>query len=279
MVIVAEVELQDDYIVPLPFELIPSDIKGHEKIIVAIDDIPPSKLLLQKVAAFYGSEDCEVLMGKIPPGKEDKTVICVSAQCIVDRALSGTDKSPPADISPLWTKDRFGITAEEAIIVSSTSKEMNRFIHQHMIEYRQRLDNLNIKLDLRSIQNIEECNQVIRKASQQLEKTKKNCRWMCAETVARYIRHNFPVNAWAEEMMEPAVFFVVSKEHSDNQAVVIGSSVEGVFNEIEPANADRFFDVFVGDASVFPIVMDVSFVNGKRIYTKEEYKDYIGGKS
>jgi hypothetical protein len=275
MVIVAIAEPQEDFIVPIPFDLIPSNIQGHEKIIVAIDDIPPSRKLLFEISAFYGSENCEVLSGKLPNSIDEKTVICVSSQCIINKATSQQSKLPPAHISPLWTEDRFGISSEEAMLVDNSSHEMKSSIHCNMAKFRSKLDDLRVNLDLRLIKSIEECHQVIKMASDQLEQTKRDCRWMAAESVARFLRHKFPVQAWPDTMIEPAVLFCVKEEHDDDEAVVLGASIEGVLNEIEPINADRFFNIFVFDASVFPIVMDISFVDGKRVTSQKEYRELM----
>jgi hypothetical protein len=271
MAIVAVAAPQDDFIVPIPFEISPSQIEGNERIIVAIDEIPPSRELMSLISSFYGRENCEILTGKIPPGGDEKSVFCVSSNCIIDKALSQEGTIPPAIISPLWTEDRFGISAEEASIIDGSSHEMTTAIHLYMNEFRNQIENLKINIDLRTINTIKDCQEIIKRANQQLEETKRDCRWMAAEHVAKYLRYNFPVHAWADVMVEPAVFFCVLEKYDDDEAVVLGSSVEGVLNEIEPTIADRFFNVYVPDASVFPIVMDVSFVNGKRVTNREDY--------
>lgn len=278
MAIVAIAEYQDGYVVPIPFDLIPSQIQGNELIIVAIDDIPASRALLSSVYSYYGAENCQILMGKIPQLDEEKSVICITARCLVNKSQDLDGKSPPANISPLWTKDKFGIDLSEALVLDCKSREMMTDIQDTMSAIRSQLDDLKIKIDKRSLDTITNCERIIKQATDELAKTKSDCRWFAAESVAKFMRDKFNVDAWVDILVEPAVLFCVNQE-SDEEAIVIGSSIEGVMNEIEPDNADRFFDEYVYDASVFPIVMDVSFVDGKRITNRKEYYQASGGQS
>jgi len=277
MVIVAQAKIQDNYIVPIPLECIPEELQGNEQIIVAISSVPPEKDLLSSIYAFYGSENCQKIIGKVPPSDEDQTVICIPAHCLLDRAKDLTGKPPPANISPLWTEERFGVSPAEAQMLGSTSKNMMTAIHLRMRKFRKKLDSLKITTNKQSMEVIRNCEHIIQTAQDELEKTKKDCRWFAAEHVAKFLRDKFKVDAWAETLVEPAVLFCISKKMTDEQAMITGCSIEGIMNEIEPDNADRFFDEYIYDASVFPIVMDVSFVEGKRITNQKEYRQSSRG--
>jgi hypothetical protein len=279
MTIIAKAEVQDGFVIPIPIECIPENVKGNEKIIVGVFDVPPSQKHLSDAYSFYGTENCERIIGKIPPGTEEKTIICVPAHCLLDQAKDLEGKPPAAHISPLWTEDRFGVSAGEAEMLGNTSQKMNRAIHLRMRKFRKDLNGLSIKTNKQAIKTIKNCELVIKKAQEELEKTKSECRWFTAECVAKFLRDKFKVIAWVDVLVEPAVLFCVNEKESDDQAVVIGCSIEGVMNEIEPDNADRFFDEYVYDASVFPIVMDVSFIDGKRVIDRKDYYQSSGGMS
>jgi len=277
MVIVAKATIQDNYIVPIPLECLPEEFKGDEPIIVAISSVPPEKDLLSSAYAFYGAENCQKIIGKIPPSEEDQIVICIQSHCLIDHAQDMTGKTPPANISPLWTEERFGVSPVEAQMLEYTSKNMMTAIHLRMRKFRKKLDSLKITTNKRSMEIIRNCEHIIETAQYELEKTKKDCRWFAAEHVAKFLRDKFKVDAWVETLVEPAVLFCISKKMTEEQAMITGCSIEGIMNEIEPDNADRLFDDYIYDASVFPIVMDVSFVEGKRVMSRKEYNQSSKG--
>lgn len=278
MAVLAMVQQCKNYIVPIPFEHNPEDTKGDELIIVVVSEIPPKKNILSEAYSFYGAENCTKLIGKLPNEEEDKLILCVPINCILQK-VSNLEKSPPKSISPLWTKDRFGISPSEAEVMSETSQEMMRAIHLRMTKYRSELGSLKIKTNKESIKIIQKCEELIKTAREEAEKTRTELRWKTAENIAQFIKSKFKVNAWVDMMVEPAVLFCVKAKTSDKQATIIGSSIEGVMNEIEPEDASRFFEEYIYDATVFPVVIDVSFVNGKRITNKKEYYQASGGKS
>jgi len=279
MAIIAQAESQDGYIVPIPIECTPDQLNGDELIIIAISDIPPAPKLLSDAYSYYGAENCQKLIGKIPPSNEERTILCIPSHCLLDRAKDLEGKPPSTHISPLWTEDRFGVSSIEAQILEDTTQEMTKAIHLRMRKFREKLDDLKIKTNKQAVDIIRNCEHIIRTAQEQLEKTKTDCRLFTAECVAKFLRDKFKVDAWVDVLVEPAVLFCVKEESNDDQAVVIGCSIEGVINEIEPDNADRFFDEYVYDASVIPIVMDVSFIDGKRITNRKEYYSIAGGRS
>ena len=58
MAILARAELEDDYVVPIPFDCTPEETKGNEQIIIAVLDIPPDPKQLSEAYSFYGKENC-----------------------------------------------------------------------------------------------------------------------------------------------------------------------------------------------------------------------------
>ena len=277
MATLATVKLHDDYIIPIPFEPCPQENTGDELIIILVSDIPPKRNLLSKAYSFYGADNCQKLIGILPNSEESQMVLCVPLHCILQK-VSNLEETPPG-ISPLWTKDRFGISESEAEIMRETSKDMMSKIQLHMSKFRKDLKSLEIKTDENAISVIQKCEEIIKEARKEAEKVRKETRWKSAESVAQFLKSKFKVNAWVDMMVEPAVLFYVRSKHSDKQATILGMAIEGVMNEIEPENTDRFFDEYIYDACVFPIVMDVSFVDGKRITTKKGYYQASGGKS
>jgi len=271
-------EIYNEYIIPMPFEPIPEETKGDELIIVVVSDIPPKKNVLSQAYSFYGAENCKKLIGKLPNEEEEKLILCVPINCILQK-VRNLEEAPPKSISPLWTKDRFGISASESEVMCETSKKMMTEIHLRMSKFRNELSDLKIKTNKEASKIIQKCEKIIEETQKEVEKIRSEERWNTAESVAQFIKSKFKVNAWVDIMVEPAVLFCVRSKISDKQAMIIGSSIEGVMNEIEPENSHRFFEEYIYDATVFPVVIDVSFVNGKRTTTKKSYYQTSGGKS
>ena len=114
MTIVAKAEFQSNYIIPMPFDLIPENIQGDELIIIAILDTPPSSKQLARIYSFYGEENCHNIIGKLPSSNKDKTVICLKSKDLIGKALNFEGQIPHESICPLWTKEKFGISSLEA---------------------------------------------------------------------------------------------------------------------------------------------------------------------
>lgn len=276
MVILAQADTHNEYIVPIPFNS-SQEKTGDEPIIVFVSDNPPDPKMVSSVYAYYGKENCQVIIGKMPSKKQEQFIICIPSHCVIEKACSLNSLPPPHNISPLWTEDRFGMSPSEAVTLKHTSKNMLSQVSSTMEKYRKKLKELKIKIDKKTIDNIQECEVAIDILKQNLEETKEKTRIHCAKCVARFMKTKYDVDAWVDLHMEPTVLFCVNKKADNDETTVIGSAIEGVMNEVEPGDAERFFNEYVYDASVFPIVMDVSFVEGKRIKSKKEYYEISGG--
>lgn len=279
MAILAQAKKENGFIIPTPIDSIPEKLQRENSIIVAVFDYPCDTEKLDEVYSFYGRENCSRMTGKIVANGEKKTVICVSGSLILNKAIDPNQTPPPQHLSPLWTKDKFGMSPIEAQMSESTSPKVLSEVYKKINQYKKHLNDFQIKTNKTSLETIYNCQKIINEAQEQLEKTKLDCKWFCAESVAKFLRDKFDVNAWASFMEEPAVFFCIKEEKTDDEAVIIGNAIETLFNEIEPDESIRFFDEFVCEASAFPMVADVSFVENKRIKNKEDYQSISGGRS
>ena len=85
MAVVARALVQNEFIVPVPLDLSPKSAKKQSTlVIVTVLDNPPDKQQLSKVYAYYGKENCQKIIGKMPHQLEDKVVICVPAFCLAN---------------------------------------------------------------------------------------------------------------------------------------------------------------------------------------------------
>jgi hypothetical protein len=168
-------------------------------------------------------------------------------------------EAPCSDISPLWTKERYGISPEEATMAFDKDEDINFKILKKQKEYAEILENLKIDMSKSVLNTIKECRCLIQEAVQVEENASKSCRKMSAKHVSDFIRQNFPVNSWIEEMVEYVVAFSVNPEIDDEEAIIIGDAIDLLFNSITLEKSESFFSKFVYDACSWPVVVNRTF--------------------
>jgi hypothetical protein len=272
MAVVARALVQNEFIVPVPLDLSPKSAKKQSTlVIVTVLDNPPDKQQLSKVYAYYGKENCQKIIGKMPHQLEDKVVICVPAFCLANSIYNLENKPVLESISPLWTTDKYGISSSEAKTLEKTTEKIAHEIHTKTKDVQQKLNKLKIQNDKKDVATIKKHERIIEKSQMILNKTKERMRWNSAEAVANFIRNNFEANVWIDNLIEPTVLFFVLPEVDDEKAVVIGQSIECVLNDIDPYKIEELFSDYIYDATVLPIVIDITFVEGTRTKSKDKY--------
>jgi len=267
MAIIAKAHEINDRVIPIPFDFSPIKMKASttQNIIISVTDIK-DHLTIQKAYKYYGKENCRRIVSNLPSFEETKLILCVSSQCILNK-INDPDNIcyPDSNISPLWTEDRFGMSAEEAILIQKFDSEVKNYIQREASKVKQKLNNLKIDMDNFLLELIYECRQLIEDARENEEKASKQCRQNTAKEVAKFLRREFPVHAWIENIVEPVVLFKVNKEIDNDKALILGEAIDQVMSEIEPEDSQRFFKIFVYDACSWPVVINKTFKDdGKR---------------
>jgi len=263
--IVAKAHCVDDLIVPIPFDLTPSQIESSETqdIIVAVNVNDCRMSTLQKeVYNYYGKENCSKIIGRLPGLDEERTVYCVSISCILNKINSskfGLGDIPNWKISPLWTEEKFGITPEEAVIALQLDEKICGEVSKKRVEYIQKLNDLKINMDNSVLNTIKDCRMLIQEAASCESKASKNCRQWAAKSISEFLNSNFPVNARVETLVEPVVVFCVDEQVPEEEAIVVGNAIDIVFNSIDPIDSERFFSEFLYDACSWPVVINETF--------------------
>ena len=264
--IVAKALQINDRVVPIPFDFVPSQIQSSDvqDIIVAIQPQYKNHTmpLQQKVFKYYGKENVSIIFGKLPSLDEQQVIYCVSISCILNKINADRftiEDIPDIEISPLWTEERFSISAEEAVIAFEMDEKIYKEIAKRRIKYTQKLNDLEIKMDSTALSTIKDCRALIQEASNCEAKASKNCRLWAAKSVAKFLNENFPVEARVETLVEPVVVFIVKNDLPDEEATIIGHAIDIVFNSIDPIASERFFSEFLYDACSWPVIIDETF--------------------
>ena len=261
MAIVAKAYWIGDIVIPIPFDFLPSKCKptDSQDIIVAVADSNDGNSVCKKAYNYYGRENCGKFVAEIPSSEKPVMLLCVSSRCLMNKISDTESTFPDPDISPMWTEERYGMTENEAVLVQKMDDKTMLQIRHEMNKYRKKLDGLKIHMDNDILKLIYECRQLVEQAQEYEARASKECRENTAEEVAKFMERSFPVKTWVENDVEPVVAFRVDQKIADENALIIGQAIDHVMSDIDPEESRKFFDVFVYDASSWPVVVNRSF--------------------
>jgi hypothetical protein len=277
---VAKVYCTQGKVIPIPFDFTPSQIKpdNNQDIIVSFFDyLDVNKTdggmafdmeyvkSTNKVYDYYGAENCKEYISFMPYREKKQHIFCVSSSFLLEKMKE--NDLPSSDLSPVWTIDRYGITADEAFLALSLDQDINKKINDKKIEYSILLNKLEINVDKKDLDRITECKTTIDRLTLEEESLSKKCLDSSAECVATFLNTNYPVNAEVCNSIEPIIYYTVSKDVSDEEAVIIGNAIELLFDSIDPESIEGYFSNFSYDICSWPITINRTFDSqGKRLF-------------